>query len=691
VNSFLTTGDTVWAASSGGLVIHDLRTGNNQLLSNSKIFPDPYLTAICRDANGNLWIGSQKGYLYKRTPKGQFSVYSNYKHADWSVLCLYTYKELIIVGSNKGVSLFDPQNGVALRNATAIGSFSNPKVNSITTFKDTLFLGCDEGVAYLDSLNFVPLNQRNFYYSGIWKTFPQSRPVISFVNVDDYAIFLPTPSAMFRGHVFTADSAGWILNNGERWSHVATSGKIVTMYNENDRRLWIGTDERHYFSYDGNSPPLQHKIDGLALRRGTRVFANSNGDVWVLPMLDYRTTSWHHAIYRYDGQSWLHYNQYTHGDRFGYLGDGNAYGIAAGSGGTVWVGTWGGNVKHINPAANSVAQLVIGDRGFLDIGYYTGGVANNNWGKVDALAVDSSGYLWASAYDHYSGSLICYNPRTRPNSSELDPVKAGYRWFFNEHPYRTENITELSVDIDNRIFVFDPSQNRLTVFSHDGEPLRNGIRIDTSYAQFGAVSTIRSASDGTTYIVVAGAVLKIERGSLKVETVASDIPGLSSLAVQEGVLWLGSVTNGVMRYNLDNGETKWIGEAQGLPSNEVISLAVDSRNGCLWIVTDVSVSRLDIGRQAAVRKKEDMRVFPNVFSISRRDQGASAVTFARLEPNSVVSVFSVNGALIAKVNAESFSANEWRAAWTPGRNLVPGAYIAVAKPSGKKAKILLKP
>jgi hypothetical protein len=86
-----------------------------------------------------------------------------------------------------------------------------------------------------------------------------------------------------------------------------------------------------------------------------------------------------------------------------------------------------------------------------------------------------------------------------------------------------------------------------------------------------------------------------------------------------------------------------------------------------------------------------MRVFPNVFSVGGKAQGAPSITFSRLEPRSSVSVYAINGALVAKVNAEFFTEDEWRAAWTPKRNFVPGTYIAVAKPSGKRAKIILKP
>jgi len=602
------------------------------------------------------------------------------------------------VGSDKGVSLFDPENGVAVRNATSIGEFSNPRVNAISASKDTLFLGCDEGVVYLDSLNVVPLRQKNLYDKGIWKTKDgQDGPVASFVNTGSSVEAETVPAAMFRGYKFMADG-GWVTyidgNGIEQRPFKLPDNRILSLYNEGDNRLWIGTDERYYYSYDGESAPQQHRIDGLALRRGTRVAVAPSGDVWVLPTAPYPNISWHHGVYMYDGWSWRLYNGVTEGERFGSIGDGDAKGLTIGRGGDVWVGTSGGHIKRLNNERNIVGQLIVGARLANEpVGYYDDNVARGGWGKVDALVIDSSssGYLWASVYDHDSGSILCYDTRYAPAPWETDPEKAHYRWFFSEPSLKTLYIAELSVDAGGRIYAYDAPQNRLTVFRHGGNPLAGGIRVDTTYSSFGVVAAIRPAPDGGVYIAGAGGLKKISAGSLQVEVIDNTLTGVSDFAVHGDILWLGTRTDGVLRYDIDKKEKRWIGEADGLPSNSVQSVAVDGKKGYLWIVSASAVSRLDIGRSVKPASKEAVRVFPNVFSISGRAQGASQVTFSRLDPRSTVSVYSVNGTLVAKVGAEYFTESEWRAAWTPKRNLAPGTYIAVIKPSGKRVKILLKP
>jgi hypothetical protein len=143
---------------------------------------------------------------------------------------------------------------------------------------------------------------------------------------------------------------------------------------------------------------------------------------------------------------------------------------------------------------------------------------------------------------------------------------------------------------------------------------------------------------------------------------------------------------------MESGAQRVIGESVGLPSNNVVSVALDKKNGRLWIVTDEGVSWLDIGRSGTkISTNRNLRAFPNVFSVGGSAQGAQHVTFTGLEPRSSVAVYTVSGSLVAKTDAEHFIDSEWRAVWTPKRTLTPGTYIAIANPSGKRAKIILKP
>ncbi|MCL2218542.1 MAG: hypothetical protein FWC23_01160 [Chitinispirillia bacterium] len=713
-NDFLKWGDTMWVATSGGLRLHNFKdTAAHEMFANSRIFPDLHLTSLCRDDDGNIWIGSRKGYLYRMTPRGRFTTYSNYKISDWGITSLYSHDGLIVVGTIKGVSLFDPVKGVAVRNAARIANFTNQRVNTIDVYGSMLLLGCEDGVAYLDSLDIVPLSQRNFYDPGIWKT-GRTNPVKgvvrsgdtlsvqAFVRAGDTLSAHSTPAADFFGYVIAAADSGWLTHGGRRFpgARITPWGTIQKLFNEGDRRLWIGSLEGFYYSWAGEMgegglyfPPVQHRIEetGMTLRRASRVFSANDGNVWFLPMASHLNIQWHNGIYRFDGSRWHLYNNVTYRDQFGYVGDAAALGGAVWSDGSFWAGTSGGNVKHIDPVRNTVGQLAIGYADFRDIAYIRNSAGYIIWGKSDALARDSSGYLWVSIWGSDYGSLLCYDPRYDPVLSlEHEPMRARYRRFFTEAPYKVENITALNVDADGRIFAYD-KENGLTIFSHDGNPLANGITINATFPNYGEVKAIVTGEDGTTYIAASNGLRRVARGAVRTEAVDSTLTNITSLAVRGSVLWLSTVTDGILRFDLNTNERRWINESSGLPSNEVLSIALDRAGGRLWIVTDEGISYLDVGRGRKAASRKELRAFPNVFSVGGSQRGAKHITFEGLEQRASVAVYTVNGALVAKADAQRFNEDEWRAIWTPRRGLAPGTYIAVAKPSGKRTKIILKP
>ncbi|MDR2694676.1 MAG: hypothetical protein LBB74_10760 [Chitinispirillales bacterium] len=690
VNAFLQWGDTLWAATSGGLVMHNLESGAREFVGNGRVFPDLHLTSLCRDDAGNVWIGSRRGYLYRRTPRGQYTTYSTYRLSGWRVTSLYSYDGLIVVGSNMGVSLFDPLKGIAMRNATAIAGFSDVGVNVIEANGDTLFLGCGEGVAYLDGLYDIPLSQRNFYDPGIWKT-KGSGPVYSFVPAGGGVTARSKPAAVFRGALYAADTGGrltWTDGDTVRSARILADGGIIALYNEGDKRLWIGTEAMYYFSLGDGDPPLrQHKIEGYSLKRASRVVVSSTGDLWALPTVSL-PNYWYHGVHRFDGR-WHLYSRSTHGNDFGYAGDNNALGAAFGRDGTFWVGTWGGNIKHINPANNTVGQLIIGYGDYTGVSYVRDGIGGIVWGKCDAIAADSSGYLWVSAFESDFGNLICYDPRYDPVPYETNPVKAHFRRFFTDLPLKTQSIDFLAVSRDGKIFAY--GGNRVVAFRHNGNPLSDSIEVVTVYEAVGTLRALEAGPDGALYMAGSGGIRRIRAGATTIETVDNTISTASSMAVDDGVLWLGTGSGGVIRYDLATKETRRIDETTGLSSNNVVSVAVDRKNGRLWVATDEGISMVSTGSSGKAASKPPLRAVPNLYSASGNTQGAQQITFCGLKPKSSVSVYAINGALTARVEAKYHTDTEWRAAWTPKRNIVPGTYIAVVSPGGERAKIIIKP
>ncbi|MFP4242146.1 MAG: two-component regulator propeller domain-containing protein [Chitinispirillaceae bacterium] len=689
VNGFVITGDTLWAASSGGLVCRDLRNGDSRFYSSADMFPDPNLTSICKDSKGNIWMTSDRGYLYERTSEGRFSVHSNYNESGWRLTSIYPHEDLLVIGSNKGVSLFDPSKKTALKNAKGISDFSNPRINAITVFRDTLFLGGEQGVVFLDSLDTNPLRKRNFYYPGIWKIRDDSVSVVDFVNDGESVLAQSTPSVYFGSKLLISED-GSLNSGGELFENIAHSGNIISIYNEDDERLWIGTDQMYYFSYDGKSAPVQHRIEGMPLKRGTKIFTSSMGDVWVLPAVPPSGQTWYHGIARYDGNSWGMHDNSVYGSSFGGIGENDVYGIAEGEDGSVWVGTWGGNVKHIDPYEHSAGQLIVGEGDPSTIAYSETGDVSAPWGKVDAIARDSSGYLWMTVWESPGkGSVVCYDSRFEPVSNEPDPVKAHVRKFFPGLSL-ADRMADMHVDDNNRIFLFN-GHSRLVVFEHGGDPLADSIELVHDSPNIGAVTGIETDENGTSYITSSKGLYKIGSSENRIQLVDSEMSNASCLAVQGSVLWMGTSTTGILSYDISTGEKRQYDEGSGLISSNIISLCYNEKDGELWVLSDAGVSQLDVGSDRVLNVSENVKVYPNPFSLSRINQGTSSVTFSQLAPRSVISIYAMDGSLVSKVQSQFLTDYEWKAEWTPDRSLSPGTYFAVISPLGKKVKLMLLP
>ncbi|MDG5816330.1 two-component regulator propeller domain-containing protein [Chitinispirillales bacterium ANBcel5] len=683
-NGFLKNNDSLLVASSGGLFIYNTATGDGELIDDSHRFPDPDLTAITQDEDGTIWIGSRNGYLYRRSRNGTHTVFSNYHLAEWGINDIYPYRDYLLIASDRGCSVFDPKREAAIKNASRIGDFFSSRVNTIRSYNDTIYLGCEEGIATLST----DLSRANFYDRTIWET-DSSHRVMDFTITDTGVIGYSSPQVTFKGKPYSAQRGNLVIDS--EVIGITPHSNIVSFYNDNDNWLWIGTGGSYFYLWDGVSQAKQITIPGMPLKDISRVYTAKSGDVWLLPVPENQPRR-NTGITRFDGTNWQIYNNFTHGGDFGYIGEGHPMnGITEDRNGDMWVGTYGGHIKHISPAQNSVSQLYIGRNDDTRFEYISDG-GELPWGKTPALALDSNGYIWFSVYRHHLGGLICFNPNTIPDDNQSDPVRAGFRRFFPEtSPHWSERIRHISIDKNNRIFTADLS-GRLMIHSYQGNnPLSAELRVLNSSSSLGTISRIEAAPDGTTLIISSRGLFAVHPNSTTPEALNSNISA-TSLAVQnEETLWLGTNENGIIRYDLFTEEETRFTVEQGLISNNVVDINYDKDNGFLWIATNQGLSVLDLGSTEPISSEEKIVAYPNPFSISNRNQGASRITFSKLDPNSNVAIYAMDGTLAKQIASEPVSRFEWRAQWRPASNLSPGVYFAIISPTDKRHRILLIP
>jgi len=722
INDIAASGKQLWAASSGGLLLIDLEKYTQTFFNDSYSFPDLNLTTLAVDPKGNLWIGTKLGYLYKRSPDGRYARYDSYYGAGWGIQDIFMYKGYLVVGSSKGLGIFDPEKGISIHNTTAIDSSSNAGVNAIAVHNDSLYVGCQGSYDAFD-ISGDKFLTGNYLDVTLWNPTYTKSPIVSFV--DSSGVLLPQASpALSRGgalyrcekaidsvSVFTADSqetkiaATSIISDQQ--VQCTIPGAVTVLTGDATGNVWIGTDENFLYCWNGTADAVQYKIAGLANNDVDRIYAAKNGTVWLLPLLARDSPSWWEGISSFDGKQWNLYNRFSMPGIGLFNGGGSDFtGICEDRNGNMWFGTSGASVRFYNTHTKQwQAYYFAGLQGIVDSvkpfslndPFYQVGLF---WGKHDAIVQDSSGCLWVANHIYKtvieSGCLVCYNPwRSKAPS---------YRRFFPKNTlYSVEDIKTLCVDGANHLFV-GSSDGRLLVIDLTANPIDNGIRVILDRSGLSSVTGMSATSQGVTWIATGNGLYKYRSAYASTDSALMHISSLKGAITgvaseTESVIWLGTFDKGLLRYDADKDSLKIVDMTSGLVSNAIKDISIDKTNGFLWVATPDGVSRYNLGHTSvAVTDNASIIAYPNPFSFSNPNH--REIVFKHCTPGAKVCIYTMSGSLVTvltsgKDNAYLSDENGFENTlhWIPSKKIPPGAYyfIGQSQKPVKTKKLLIIP
>ena len=685
----------VCVATSGGLYLHAPRVGDSELLLDVNRFPDIKMAALATDASGTLWAGSQRGYLYKISPRNAHTMYSAYYAAGWGIRTLYAFGQYLLVGSTAGFSIFDAAKGDVVANTVRLGSLQSSVVNAIIVHNNVLYVGTESGIATLD----IPggrISDVNFYDHRIWSSRTHAVPVTGFCIVNNAVMPVSVPTVVTGAGLLQADSNLVYID-----STVACSlPSVVNCLRMHNDTCWIGTDEDYFYDWSAAGGLTQHKIRGLAFKSVNHVTADGRGNVWVFSDLSPDKTPWWQGIGRSDGSgNWKIYNSlFT--PSLGFLGGSPDFrGACVRKNGDFWVGTPGGGVKCFSRSDGTWRRYAIGAPSAS--GSYPAcfpgfelrtTLAGEPWSKCDAIAEDSSGFLWIASYENCSGNLICYDPKYKA------PVDTNYYRFFPkspvQSPYYMDNIRVINVDRDNTIFV-GSQDGKILLLRHQGRPYAGEVTVVTYFNTLNlkAIHDMVSLPIGFTWIVTGNGLYKYNPADNSL-TADDKVPlNLTSIEKEgDDYLWLGTSGGGIIRYDWHGGTWTRLDENDGLMSNMVLDLSLDARAGYLWAATGEGLSRYDLAHTTKViTENKTMEVYPNPFSFS--DPAHAEILIRKVAPQTQVHIYDARGVLVKSLQPAVQNMYEWTFSWTPSRNLIPGTYFCTARTNSTSAvaKILIVP
>ena len=366
--------------------------------------------------------------------------------------------------------------------------------------------------------------------------------------------------------------------------------------------------------------------------------------------------------------------------------------------GTMWFGAPGGCVKRYDVQNKTWAVYYLNGVNFDTIRQLSSEEASKPgfWEKCDAIAQDSSGVLWFANWgnktNNIKGSLICTDPS----------IKSYKRFFPYGDQYYIKDIISLCVDSRGKILA-GGHDGELLIASPNGNPLQNGI--DSVYlfrTDFGTVSDICATSNGISWIATGKGLYKYNSLTGILDSIpTSKIPATvnSVDAESDGVLWLGTSADGIMRYTVSDSTKTVFNMGNGLVSNAVHDLSIDKTGGYLWVATNAGLSRMSLGHTAsAVADNKNIVAYPNPFS--RKNPNHREIIFKHCAPGAKINVYTLRGALVKVLSSDADNAYpfdtgpfETTLRWVPSNKLVPGTYYFVGQPQqpAKTQKLLIVP
>ncbi|MFW5775485.1 MAG: two-component regulator propeller domain-containing protein, partial [Chitinivibrionales bacterium] len=452
VNDVAIINQTVWVASKGGLARVQKGSREISLPTTNVPFGDVKLTALAPDKKGGMWIGTANGTLYYYR-NGILESFNSYRSASWDIRDLSLHGDILLVSSSVGVSLFDVQKKAAVANATAFQGIG-PITNCARIHGDTLYVGLSNGYAKT-AVDTASVREKNFFDETIWSVEERDEGVKQLLvhqgRVKDYAHI----TVLDGSTEYYADSAT-IYKNGNKILSLPSTITALTL--DSDGTLWCGTSDDYFYSISG-SKAQQYRIPGMYFSNVSRVAVGAKGRTWFIPRIAVPNTPWWQGVVSYDGSHWELYNKHTVGD-FRELGDGTEFmGISRGHQGDMWFGANGEGLRKYNTETDQWSRYFVGVLHLDSFKVFKPG--EHFWNKSDAVASDSSGYLWAAAYDCYEGKLVCYDSRAAvPTDDDYIRISEA----------SDQKFVSINVDQAGRVFA-GSTDGQLLIITHDGSPL----------------------------------------------------------------------------------------------------------------------------------------------------------------------------------------------------------------------------
>jgi ligand-binding sensor domain-containing protein len=695
VNQLVSSGNRIWAATSGGVVAYDNISGEITKFTNIEGLKGINYNCAEIDTSGSLWFGTANGWLTKISPAG---IIENHAFRDSigltgraiALFDLATDRDFLWVASDIGVSKFAPySNGGEIKdNARHLGNIQiEEDAVCINVIGDNLWAGTARGVAFIDKDN------PNIQFYGNWHSFLTGQNGLANGDIISIASYFDTVLVgTDGGGIFKFQTSPDTL-----WLSMGLSGLKIFKLLMTSTGLLASTDQG-LFQYDGinwtgyfNSGLPGGLANDLALDlRGTLWAASpSSGlgeliaDQWTMHTMpgpasnvigklaiDSTGAIWmthdNKGLSRLSGGSWTLFNS-SNSDPDGAgplqgLSDNGMVSISIAPDGKLWTGSFGGGLYEYDLTSwhhwdytNSPMYGVPG---------------NHSYWAATAVMADPSGNIWVSGFGSDNLLLMgVFAPYSQDSTWQL---------FFGNLIGLSTNYVQSFKSQGNDIWVgrgdgLDRLDTKGNPFAPANQVWRAKIsNISVSDMEFDPSGTLWLASASGLYFMATGAdtIGKLE--------LPPPISGSVNAVASDGVgnIWVGTVAGlGMLKPNREEPRSSiWQDTLTTANSpilgNIVNDIAFDIPTGIVYIGTTTGLSVFNSGILPPTPDLADMKAFPNPIIWVNDD---TKVQFKRIPSIGTLSIYSSSGDLVRQLDLSQL--NTWDLKNSNGERVAGGIYF----------------
>ena len=547
--------------------------------------------SVCKDDKGFIWASSKTGVI--RLTEDDYRIYQlPYSSANIINVKLVYQNQLLIAYTNNG-QIFS-YNQITDRFDLLINLSKELNNNFLSV--NSLLLGNDISILYLTSSSGLIRYQNQ----QITMLSEQSVTVLQAIWFNKHQLIYSNNDGV---HLFDTDAlVSTLLFKPEQNLFYEVSKFYLE---EKENRLWIGTlsnglfyydfDEQRFVKSDLKNLPKQPILAIETISDSTMLIGIDGQGLWEIDLL---------------GRQILNVYKDNIDNPLSLKGNG-VYDIFCDNNGKVWIATYSGGVSYFDrtsPIVNQVTHLTNNSNS----------LANND---VNCVIEDCNGNLWMAT----NNGISCWNTRENTwksfyvNKQEQAQVfltlcedKKGRIWAgtYSSGVYVLEGksgrqLAHYSKQVKDSPFINDfvfslyrDSSDDIWIGGINSEVIRyeNATGLFRKYG-VQPINILTELSEGIMLFGCTYGLSKTNKETGEINTLIDNCL-VHDILVLDSIVWIGTIGDGLIRYNTIRNSYEKFTVHHGLPSNFVNAVAY--ANGYLWLGTENGLCRFDPKQKSAL-------------------------------------------------------------------------------------------